>query len=1132
MANWPPLRKLWASKGRMPDCFAPLLILFGLASAYLIGRYLRLRAFEPSTNEVELLAAVGGAILGAELDVDDLCDVVYRQAGRVVDTRFFQLGLFEGPDYVIKVWVRAGEREENVVFEGAANEGIIGWVRRTGQSLLVRDFSREMDELPAQPSYQAEESARSGIFVPLLAGGEVIGVIGIQSMMPAVFGEDDLRMLNLIASQAAAALRNAQYYREARTRSTRLRLIGRVTEQISAIQPLPDLFRQIVDLIQEVFGYYVLSIFIVDDEGVPRIQATAPIGLERRDPDYTQNKGLIRWAALHGETAHAPDVSKDDRYLHSVDLHATRSEVAVPLKTERRVLGVLDVQSDRVNAFDREDIFTMETLARQLSIAIQEAQNYDKERRQARRLALLAEAGRITASFFRVDDLLDRLADITADHLNYDRVHLYLVAGERVVFRAGTGVQAGVWALEGHSYGLEDKGTVPEVARTGETAAIHDVKAKQNGSVVEFEDTRTRLAVPLRLGDSVMGVIDLHCSRPRAFTPEDVTLIETLADTVVLALRNASFYAIEQRRRVLAETLRDAFSGLSASLDIDSVLENVLSGLERVIDYRSAIIFLLDEANDVYHLAASWGPDDAEIWVGYGVQIEEGADPTPHLLEMAKRIEQQPEQAVFLDAELRVRGRTIGYVIISRKRPHYFAQEDVEIVNSFATQAAIAIENAQLYMAQQEETWVSTALLQVAEAVNFQVDAIQGLESVARLAPALVGVGACGILEWDEEAGTFDGVVSYGLGTANEAIFGALALDPDREPFLDVLIRTAEPTHAGRGSDLELPEILEDIFGSPLVLGIPLVAKGELVGAMLVDSDSHTVDQRQLNILTGIAYQAALALETADLQRQLSRQQRLEQELEVARQIQESFLPGAPPALDRWQIGAYYHAARQVGGDFYDFIPLGGKNDSTSLLGIVVADVADKGVPAALFMALSRTLLRAVAPTHTESAAETLMRMNHLLLTEVRSDLFVTIWYGILDARTGLLRYANAGHNPPVLLRADSDEPELIRPHGITLGVIEPVKLKEYEVKLGEGDLFVLYTDGLTDALNEREREFGMDRFCRVLTEHRDEPAVELTQTLQQSVARFVGDGPTFDDLTLVMIKRMRRLVAPGWADH
>jgi sigma-B regulation protein RsbU (phosphoserine phosphatase) len=219
---------------------------------------------------------------------------------------------------------------------------------------------------------------------------------------------------------------------------------------------------------------------------------------------------------------------------------------------------------------------------------------------------------------------------------------------------------------------------------------------------------------------------------------------------------------------------------------------------------------------------------------------------------------------------------------------------------------------------------------------------------------------------------------------------------------------------------------------------------------------------RRMSILSGIAHQLSLAMENARLAREVTLRERMEREMELGRDIQASFLPDACPVVPGWEVCSFWRAARQVGGDFYDFIPLRG-HDGGERWGVVIADVADKGVPAALFMALSRTLLRTVGINRV-SPADTLTRVNELILSDARTDLFVTVFYAVWEPGTGRLAYAVAGHNPPVWVSADG-ETRTLRGTGLPLGVIDEAQYDEHEIHLHPGDALLLYTDGLTDAM-------------------------------------------------------------------
>jgi sigma-B regulation protein RsbU (phosphoserine phosphatase) len=216
-----------------------------------------------------------------------------------------------------------------------------------------------------------------------------------------------------------------------------------------------------------------------------------------------------------------------------------------------------------------------------------------------------------------------------------------------------------------------------------------------------------------------------------------------------------------------------------------------------------------------------------------------------------------------------------------------------------------------------------------------------------------------------------------------------------------------------------------------------------------------------------------------------------------------------------YEIAHSWEPAREVGGDFYAFVPL-----QHGALGLLMADVADKGVPAALFMATTSTLLRVSAQTHAEPD-QALLHANTWVNANNREDMFVTAWYGVLDPASHRVAFANAGHSLALHVRAGDGAIRMLRPAGMPLGVVEDLTLQRDAATLARGDMIVLYTDGVIDALNEAEEEFGQDRLEALLFGRRHQPAQEVVNALHQAVLAHAGQAPLYDDVTVVVIRRI-----------
>ncbi|MCI0710689.1 MAG: PP2C family protein-serine/threonine phosphatase [Chloroflexi bacterium] len=268
-----------------------------------------------------------------------------------------------------------------------------------------------------------------------------------------------------------------------------------------------------------------------------------------------------------------------------------------------------------------------------------------------------------------------------------------------------------------------------------------------------------------------------------------------------------------------------------------------------------------------------------------------------------------------------------------------------------------------------------------------------------------------------------------------------------------------------------------------------------------------------LHGVRALADQISAALHAEKVYEQMVAAEKTQQELAFAGQIQASFLPETIPQRDGWQIAAMIEPARQTSGDFFDFIELPDEK-----LGIVVADVADKGTGAALFMALARTLIRTYARQHPDRPAAVFAEVNERMLEDSRSGQFVTVFYGVLDPVAGRLVYANAGHNPGYFCNSAIIE---LRRTGIPLGMLESMSWQEKTLDLASGCPLVLYTDGVTEAQNRDEQLYDAPRLLELIKANNGDHAEVLKDKIVEDVHRFIADAPQSDDITVVVIRHI-----------
>lgn len=309
-------------------------------------------------------------------------------------------------------------------------------------------------------------------------------------------------------------------------------------------------------------------------------------------------------------------------------------------------------------------------------------------------------------------------------------------------------------------------------------------------------------------------------------------------------------------------------------------------------------------------------------------------------------------------------------------------------------------------------------------------------------------------------------------------------------------------------------------LGPIILCPINDVETGQLVGEVFLELQSMNIPwdartiRRQLPAVQSLAAQVASAIHQGRVYTRSLALQKTMQELSIAHSIQASFLPESIPQIPGWEITAALEPARQIAGDFYDFIHLpGGK------LGILIADVADKGLGSALYMALSSTLIRTFAHEYHENPAMVMKTVNQHILHNARANLFVTVFFGVLDPVSGLLRYANAGHNPPYLFGRENGI-KTLNNTGMPLGIDEENEWSQNEMVISNGEILLMYTDGVTDAQNAAGEFIDRKVILSTLQQSSGKTIQDVQSSLLDRIHRFVGDAPRFDDLTLVILSR------------
>ncbi|HET9221156.1 MAG TPA: SpoIIE family protein phosphatase [Roseiflexaceae bacterium] len=638
-----------------------------------------------------------------------------------------------------------------------------------------------------------------------------------------------------------------------------------------------------------------------------------------------------------------------------------------------------------------------------------------------------------------------------------------------------------------------------------------------------------------------------------------------------------------QQRIAELTTLNQLAQTLNRALDLREALDSALAHIVELMGLRTGWLFLRDDSGG-FRLAARHDLPPAlsypgAPWAGdcncQELCLAGKLNKAVNMVRCSRlkhAVGDKRALAQHASVPLLNDGSILGILNVATTEYGRLTPPQLQLLSAVGAMLGTAITRARLHeQVKIRRVQEQAALLKLSQELLGAESLEPALQRLVRVGARLLDADACAFVEADERAGQATLLAAHGWHfLPNTGL--PLALDPTN-PHLWYLPESAANLPSEALDDLP-PLLKAQRFQGHLAFTVEI--GGAPIGLLMVNTHAprhFLMDEAQLLALLGS--QLAQTLERERLHQEALARQRLEQELDLAAEIQALFLPSCYPVVPNYSQASFYRAARQVGGDFYDFIelapaaqtevslhaahlaaaraqpqPAGGPaltrrdmelefwrtgrgaprvapkqqtRESTAVglarLGVVIADVTDKGVPAAVFMAFSRTVIRATAIDGRLPAA-VFERSNRLILDDARSGLFVTCFYGILDAATHTFTYANAGHNYPLHYRHATDTVEQLQAQGIVLGIVPEPRFEQRSVTIESGDVICLYTDGVTEAMDSRRRLFGEERLMEVLRRSHDLPPDQIIARIIEAVTSFAAGAPQADDITMVVLKR------------
>jgi HD-GYP domain-containing protein (c-di-GMP phosphodiesterase class II) len=754
--------------------------------------------------------------------------------------------LLRAPDGILRIACARGYVEEVVrSFRGAPGQGITGWVADHGEALYVADVWADPRYIGGVPG------AVSEIAAPLRLNGTVIGVLDAELKRAGAFDEAHVELFSAFAAHAATAIHNARLLERLERRAADLTLLTRCGRELSSSLDLSIVLDRVLTLADGALRFERCAVLLRDDEGLLAVRAAHGYTDDViRDLRIRPGEGVTGAVFATGKPELVADVARDPRYIRGSQ--GGGSELAVPLVLDGEVIGVLDAESTTANAFDDYQLELASAFALMAATALQNARFHARLEAKVKRLGLLSQCSRALSLTLNVDELLEEVLRLSNEALCFERCAVLLTSkdGLTLTLRAAHGYKA---ELVGTTTLKVGEGVTGTVARTGQARLVADV-TKEPGYVEGVRGGRCEMAAPLVARGRVIGVLDAESTKAGAFTAADLELCATFALSAAAAIHNAELYGeldranatlrhnlveITRMNRELSDfsaqissanrdlerrvhellTLQEASRTITSSLDLDETLMAIVRMAREIVRSSTSAIKLIDDESHELHVRAV---DHSEGFIAADLRS-------------------------LVTAPLRIGERTIGVFELGSFAVDAFSEEDRRMLETLASQAAIAIENARLFESTQATYFetirslayaleardsytrghserVTKLALRVAEALGLSVDERQIIEHAGMLHDiGKIGV-ADAILNKPHILSAEDRKI-----IENHPLFGGTILAPLR--FLEtvqVLVRHHHERYDGAGYP-------DHLVGERIPLGARIIAVCDSYDAMTSD---------------------------------------------------------------------------------------------------------------------------------------------------------------------------------------------------------------------------------------------------------------------------------------------------------
>ncbi len=963
---------------------------------------------------------------------------------------------------------------------------------------------------------------KSLLTVPLQVREKILGVIHfVNSNEYHYFTLEEISFVNALAAEVSLAIESTFLEEERRARTEEVErfrqevqgYFSQIGQAITSALDIESLIYLVAELSQKVVKADGCTVHLQREEILEEEIALGTIPSFRKPMTFPLALDPARNSPIL-ETLSSPDAEE------------VWTSLQIPLMTQEEMSGFLTLYVKGSRTFTSEELNVLLAFAAQAALSIQNIRLFQAEKEKAREMSVVYEAAQAISAPLELDSILSEIGDQMCRLAEVHRSFIFLLDEERKILTAAS--VHGVTPEQAEFFGALAiplnllEGELWQRFKAGRPVALRGEELQEGMASMKhlfsIFGSKSCLLVPLLSEKRLTGLVYLdEPGRSHEFVDPQIRAIVALSIHAATAIERAQLYKELQDQARQVHTLYQISTALSTSLNLDRILQLIIEKTSQLVRAERFCLFMWDDEQNVFVVAASHGLSEDFIrkaivkiedrFVGLASYKKKPIYSPNVLLEtdnpQLARLFKREGLGAVLAIPLITKRKTIGVITCFAELGYQFKEKEVHLLGNFASHAALSIENARLYNMNKQKVQELGILFDVGKRINEHLNPHEVLRSMAEQFISVMRADGCSIMLLDKDEKTLTIQVTRGIARKSDlqkkikvgqGIVGKVART----------VQSLVTQDQGKeGGEIVFPKALRQ-EGISTILSVPLATKDQLLGVVnLYNRERRDYTPSEMHLMETLAAQGGVALRNA---------RTFEENYHIAQLIHRSLLPSHVPTARDVEFGFQYLPSQEISGDYYDFLEMRGK------IGITIADVSGKGTSAAIFTAQGKYACKAYAMLESDPQ-KVLELLNRFMVESTPTEKFISLFYGVLDTKKKEFVYSNAGHLPPIVYRAATKQCRYLNVPGLLIGINEDAEFSKRSISLHQGDILLLYTDGVTEARNESREIFGTERLEEILIENATHPAQVIANRVLGTVRQYAHRRNLEDDITVVVVK-------------